>query len=85
MTQMEMNVLEHRNSLTPAQHAMNQAKSAPRSREEMPPLSVTHIGPDDIKKMEAMRAMQKEGTKEQLPYMMNPTSGPMDNGAGDVV
>ena len=60
MTEMEMNVLEHRASLTPEQHAANDARSAPKNREDMPPLQVTHIGPDDIKK---------------LPYMMMPNRG----------
>ena len=38
MTQMEMNVHAHRASLTPAQHAENEAKSAPKNREDLPPL-----------------------------------------------
>ena len=57
MTQMEMNVHAHRASLTPAQHAENAAKSAPVNREDLPPLKVQHIGPDDIKSM---------------PYLMQP-------------
>ena len=60
MTEMEMSVLAHKASLTPAQHAENEAKSAPKTREEMKPLKVINIGPDDIKK---------------LPYMMTPAAG----------
>ena len=59
LTEMELNVLAHRASLTPAQHAENNAKSAPKNREDLPPMQVTHIGPDDIKKM---------------PYLMQPRS-----------
>ena len=60
MTEMELNVLAHKASLTPAQHAENAAKSAPRNREDMPPLKVTHIGPDDVKNM---------------PYLLQPGGG----------
>jgi len=38
MTEMELGVLAHKASLTPAQHAENNAKSAPRCKEEMPPM-----------------------------------------------
>lgn len=69
MTQMEMQVLQHRASLTPAQHAANDARSAPVSRQDMPPLEVTHIGPDDIKK---------------LPYMMQPGAAQPQGGSGEM-
>ena len=60
MTEMELNVLAHKASLTPAQHAANAAKSAPKNREDLPPLQVTHIGPDDVKNM---------------PYLLQPREG----------
>jgi len=83
MTQMEMNVLEHRASLTPVQHAHNDRQSA-RTREELPPLQVTHIGPDDIKKMDAMKKMENH-LEKNLPYMMNPASGHPSQDDGGVV
>ena len=46
--------------MTPQELADNEARSAQIPRDQMKPLQVTHIGPDDIKK---------------LPYMVQPRDG----------
>lgn len=70
LTEMELDMLQHAASLTPSQRADNEARSQPVPRSEMPPLSVTHIGPDDIKK---------------LPYMVRPASGEPEQAQSNVV
>lgn len=50
-------MLQHASQLTPQELAENEARSAQIPRDQMKPLQVTHIGPDDIKK---------------LPYMVRP-------------
>ena len=67
---MEIEMLQHAASLTPQQLSENEARSAPVSRENMPPLQVTHIGPEDIKK---------------LPYMVQPAGGAQAEPESNVV
>ena len=68
MTEMEMQVLKHAASLTPAQRAENDKRSAPVKREDMPPLQTMFIGPDDVK---------------NLPYMMSGPGGAPAQGGAD--
>ena len=71
LTDMELEMLKHASSLTPSQLEENEARSQPIPRDQMPPLQVTHIGPDDIKK---------------LPMMVNPArSQPNEVAEGNVV
>ena len=65
LTEMELDMLAHAASLTPQQIADNNIASRPIPRSEMQPLSVTHIGPEDMKKLTA--------AQQKLPYMVRPS------------
>ena len=65
LTEMELDMLAHAASLTPQQIADNNKASQPIPRSEMQPLSVTHIGPEDMKKLTA--------AQQKLPYMVRPS------------
>lgn len=59
MTEMEMKIHTHKNSLTPAQQEANlQASKKPDVKK---PLQVTHIGPEDIAAIKA---------QQELPYLV---------------
>lgn len=63
MTEMEMKVLAHQASLTPEQHRDNELKS---NQKDLPPLQVTHIGPEDVEKMAMLFGKPQQAPQEGL-------------------
>jgi len=64
LSNMEIDMLQHAAGLSHEQVAANAKLSQPIPREQMKPLSVTHIGPEDVKKFD-----------QKLPYMVQPSAG----------